>query len=127
MTKIAQLRDVARAFCLEVWGQALTAIGVSTESELRAANRVYYPPGLRLAPSLSQPLADPSFAPTSVLVELATTQVATLAIKKGQEQPPLVVVVDIEIEEAAEVSQLKRKNKEKGKEKKEGKEKQASA
>ena len=34
--------------------------------------------------------------------------------------------MDIETEEATEVSQLKRKNKEKGKEKKEGKEKQAS-
>lgn len=31
---IAQLRDVAWAFCLEVWGQALDAAGVSTESEL---------------------------------------------------------------------------------------------
>ena len=39
MTKIAksltvQFRDVARAFCLEVWGQALNAAGVNTESEL---------------------------------------------------------------------------------------------
>ena len=48
MTKVAksltaQLRDVARAFCLEVWGQALNAVGVSTESELRAPDKVYYP------------------------------------------------------------------------------------
>ena len=39
MTKVeesltAQLRDVARAFCLEVWGQALNAAGVDTKSEL---------------------------------------------------------------------------------------------
>lgn len=29
----AQLRDVARAFFLEVWGQVLNTAGVSTESE----------------------------------------------------------------------------------------------
>lgn len=49
----AQLKDVAQAFCLEIWGQALTAAGVSTKSELRAPDRVYYPPALCLAPSLS--------------------------------------------------------------------------
>ena len=46
-----QLRNVARAFCLEVWGQALNAVGVSTESELRAPDKFYYPPALRLAPT----------------------------------------------------------------------------
>ena len=30
----AQLRDVAHAFCLKVWGQALNAAGVDTESKL---------------------------------------------------------------------------------------------
>ena len=60
MTKIshnltAQLRDVARAFCLEVWGQALTAAGVSIELELRALDKVHYLPALRLAPSPSPP------------------------------------------------------------------------
>ena len=49
----AQLKDIAQAFCLEIWGQALTAAGVSTKSELRAPDRVYYPPTLCLAPSLS--------------------------------------------------------------------------
>ena len=47
----AQLRDVARAFCLEVWGQALNIAMVSTESELRAPYKVYYPLALRLAPT----------------------------------------------------------------------------
>lgn len=41
MTKTVRLRDVAQAFCLEVQGQALTAAGVSTESKLRALDRVY--------------------------------------------------------------------------------------
>ena len=49
---IAQLRDIARAFYLEVWGQALNSFRVSTESELRASDQVYYPPALRLAPNL---------------------------------------------------------------------------
>ena len=31
---IAQLRDVARAFCLEVWGEALNATGVGVDSDL---------------------------------------------------------------------------------------------
>ena len=58
MTKVAksltaQLKDFARAFCLEVWGQALTAAGVDTESELRPPDKVYYPPSLRLAPTHS--------------------------------------------------------------------------
>ena len=30
----AQLRDVAHAFCLKVWGQALNAAGVDIESKL---------------------------------------------------------------------------------------------
>ena len=46
-----QLRDIARAFCLEVWSQALSAAGVSIESELRAPNKVYYPLALHLAPA----------------------------------------------------------------------------
>ena len=33
----AQLRDIALVFCLEVWGQALTPAGVSTESVLWAS------------------------------------------------------------------------------------------
>lgn len=70
MTKTAkslttQLKDVARAFCLEVWGQALSAARVDTESELRAPDKVYYPPTLRPAPRSPQPPVDPSFAPTS--------------------------------------------------------------
>jgi len=47
----AQLRDVAQAFCLEVWGQALNVARVSTESELRAFEKVYYPPALHLVPT----------------------------------------------------------------------------
>ena len=70
MTKTAeslttQLRDIARAFCLEVWGQALIAVEVNTKLELKAPDRVYCLPALRLVPSPSQPSTDPGLAPTS--------------------------------------------------------------
>ena len=38
-----QLRDVARAFCVEVWSEALNVVGITIDSELRSADRVYYP------------------------------------------------------------------------------------
>ena len=71
MTKIAQnlttqLKDVARAFYLEVWGQALTAVGVSTESELRAPDKVHYPSALHLAPNPFPPSTDPNSAFASI-------------------------------------------------------------
>lgn len=49
-----QLRDVARAFCLEMWGQALNAARVGTKLELRAPDNVYYP---RLALGAHSPSA----------------------------------------------------------------------
>ena len=64
-SRTAQLRDVACAFCFEVWGQAMNAIGVSTESELRAPDKVHYPSALRLAITFPQPPADPNSAPLS--------------------------------------------------------------
>ena len=45
----AKLRDVACAFCLEVWSQTLKAAGVDIESELWAPDKVYYSPALCLA------------------------------------------------------------------------------
>ena len=100
-----QLQDVAQAFCLEVQGQALTSTKVSTELEVRAPNKVYYPPVLHLDPSPTQPEANPSSASTSV--QLTTTPTATPAIEKGQDQPPLADVVEVESEKVAEVGQLK--------------------
>ena len=110
----AQLRDVARAFCLEVWGEALNAAGVSIELELRALDKVYYPPALCLTPSLTQPSVNPSSAAASA--QSTTTSVATLMAEKQQDQAPPVYVVDVDSKEAAEVRQLKRKKNEKKKE-----------
>ena len=123
----AQLRDVARAFYLEVWGQALIAVVVSDDSKLRAPDRVYYPPALCLAPNFSQPSSDPSSAPTFSLTQLVSTPPVAPTIDKEKEQPPPIEMVEVETEEATEVAPLKRKKKEKEQEKKGGKEKEASA
>ena len=108
MTKMAksltaQLKDVARAFYLEVWGQALNAARITIESELRALDKVYYPPTLPLAPSLSQPSTDLSQAPTSSLTQLATIPSATPAKDKEKEQPS-PTKVDVEAKETVEVA-----------------------
>lgn len=96
-----QFRDVARAFCLEVWGQALNEAGVSTESEIRAPNKVYYPPALHLAPTPPQPPADPSSGPVSSSDQLASTPSVTPAKGKEKEKelPPPAEVLDVETEE----------------------------
>ena len=126
----SQLRDVARAFYLEVWGQALDAVGVSTESELWAFDKVYYPPTLRLVPNLPQPPTDPSFAPPSSLAQ--PNHVPSPTLVKGKEKkkelplPANVQVVEVE-EEVVKVVQLKRKKKEKEQEKKGTKEKEPIA
>lgn len=135
MTKVvesltAQLRDAARAFCLEVWGQALNPARVSTESELRAPDTVYYPLILRLAPTLPQPSTNPSSAPPSSSDSPDNVPSPTLA--KGKEKkkglPPPAEVQDVETEEeVVEVAQLKRKKKEKEQEKKGTKEKEPTA
>lgn len=75
---ITQLRDVARAFCIEVWGQAPSVARVSTDSKLRAPNRIYLPPALRLAPTPSQLPIDPNSAHPSSLDQPTATASATL-------------------------------------------------
>ena len=110
-----QLRDIARAFCLEVWSQALSAAGVSIESELRAPNKVYYPLALHLAPASQQPLVDPTFSSPVSSNQPASVPSSTLAKGKEQEKerPPPTEKLDVETEEeVTEVSQLKRKKKE---------------
>ena len=83
----AQFKDVVQSFCLEVWGQALNAIGVSIESELRAPNKVYYTPALLLVPTSPQPSINPSSAPASFLNQPASTSFTTPTKDKEQEQP----------------------------------------
>ena len=97
---IAHLKDVAHAFCLEVSGQALNAVGVNTESELRGPDKVYYPFTLRLAPTLPQPPADPSSAPpsSSVQPDLVPSPTSAKGKKKKKELPPPANVLDVETE-----------------------------
>ena len=111
---IAQLRDVAQAFCLEVWNEALNVVGVNAKSKRQAADKVYYPPTLRIASRLTQPQAN--LSSTSISAKPTTTSAVTPVAEKEQDQPTLVVVVDVESEEVAEVEKLKRKKKEKEKE-----------
>ena len=47
-----QLRDVARTFCVEVQSKALNIARVEADSDLRGANKVYYPSALRLLQAL---------------------------------------------------------------------------
>ena len=113
---IAQLCDVACAFCLEVWGQALNAAGVDTESELRASNKVYYPSALHLAPTLPQPLTNPSLALPSSSEQNDPNPSPTSSKGKEtmKELPPPNIVVDVEAEEeVVEGVPSKRKKKEK--------------
>ena len=77
-----QLKDVAQAFYLKVWGQALKVAEVDTELELRAPYKVYYPPALRLAPNSPQPPVDLDATPTSSLAQPASIPANTLAIEK---------------------------------------------
>ena len=80
----AQLKHVTCTFCLKVWGQALNAVGVDIELELRAPNKVYYPPDLYLAPTPPQPLVDPSSALYSSLAQPNNTPSSTSA--KGKDK-----------------------------------------
>jgi len=96
---------------LDLWGQALNAAGVDTESEVWPPDKVYYPPALCLAPTLPQPLVDPSSTPLSSSAYPSDTPSSTLAKGKDKKKklPPLVDVPDVEAEEeAVEVGQLKR-------------------
>ena len=91
-------------------------MGVSTESELQAPNKVYYPFALRLAPTIPQPPVDPSSAPPSSSAQPnpVPSPISTKGKKKKKELPPPVNVLDVETKkEVAEVGQLKRKKKEK--------------
>lgn len=50
---ITQLLDIAQAFCLKLWGEALNVAGVDANSDLRGSSSIYYPPAHRISPSLT--------------------------------------------------------------------------
>ena len=105
----AQLKDVARTFCVEVWSKALNTTGVMANSDLRGANKVYYPPALCLTPSIAPP--PPNLSSTSSVPKSTTTSTTKPASRKDKEQPTSTPVVLLESEEVTEVEQLKRKKK----------------
>lgn len=119
MTKIAQslvaqLKDVSRAFCLEVWGEAFNAARVDVESDLRGADTVYYPLALRIALSSALPPPNPSSA-SSAPNSTITSTITPIFRKKKKEQQTPTPVVELEPEEVVEVEQLKWKKKDKEK------------
>ena len=117
MTKSTQsltveLRDVARAFYLEVRGEAINATGVGVDSDLGGGgHKVYYLLALRFATSSTLPQPDPSsnsLAPKSMVAP--TSEPST---KKEKQTPALVVKLESEEVEEAEKLKKKKKGKEK--------------
>lgn len=100
-----QLRDVAQAFCLEVWGQVLNVAGVDANSKLRAPEKVNYPPAPRLALTLPPPQAETGFVPPSSLDQptFAPSTVHPQDQEPNKSQETLVV--DVEKDETTEVVQ----------------------
>ena len=111
---IAQLKDVARAFCLEVQGEALTVAEVNANSDLRGTDKVYYPLEHRIAPNFALPPHYPSS--TSSAPKSTTTPTFVPFARKEKEQQTSTLVVELEPKEVVEVEQLKKKKKEKEKE-----------
>ena len=105
----------------------MSAVGVSTKSELRAPGKVYYPLALHLTPTLSQPPVNPNLIPPTSSDQPALIPSDVPNKDKDPKQPPPTNVVDVEIDEVTEVAQLKRKKKEKKQEKKGQKRKATSA
>ena len=114
MTKTAQLRDVARTFCAKVWSEALNITGVEVNFDLRGVDKVYYPPALRLTPSIAP--SPPNLSSTSSVPKSTTTSTTKPTFGKDKEQPTSTPIVELESEEVVEVEQLKKKNKDKEKE-----------
>ena len=107
----AELRDVARAFYLEVRGEAINAIVVGVDFDLGGPDKVYYPLALRFATSSTLPQPDPSsnsLAPKSMVAP--TSEPST---KKEKQTPALVVKLESEEVEEAEKLKKKKKGKEK--------------
>lgn len=54
----AEVLEVCRFYCLQVWNDALDQAGVEASSTLRRAENMYYPPTIRASSSLGSK-ADP--------------------------------------------------------------------
>lgn len=107
----AKLRDVARAFCLEVQGEALNATGVDASQNLKGPSSVYYPLAFRIAP-IPTPLV-PSSTPASLTLQPLVTPSSKPSVEKEKQGP--IQVVELEVEEAEEGVQPQGKGKEKEK------------
>ena len=94
---IAQFKDVARAFCAEVWSEALNIAGVIANSDLKGADKVYCPPALRLAPSIaSPPPPNPNLA--SSVPQSTITSATKPASRKDKEQRASTLHIGVRIQ-----------------------------
>lgn len=100
-----QLRDVAQAFCLEVWGQVLNVVGVDANSKLRAPEKVNYPPAPRLALTLPPPQAETGFVPPSSLDQPIFAPSTVHPQDQEPDKSQETLVVDVEKDETTEVVQ----------------------
>jgi len=67
----AKVLGVCRAYCLQVWNEALNLAGVEASSALRRAKNVYYPPTIR-APGFSASQDDVALKGMSPIEEVLT-------------------------------------------------------
>ena len=116
MTKSTQsltveLRDVARAFYLEVRGEAINATGVGVDSDLGGPGKVYYP--LALHATTSSTLPQPDSSSNSLAPKSLATPTSEPSTKKEKQTPALVVKLESEEVEEAEKLKKKKKGKEK--------------
>ena len=98
----AQLRDVARAFCHKVWGEALNAVRVDANSKLRGPSNVYYPPALRITPNPSPQVS--SSVPSSSVPPSSKPS-------SKKEKKDIIQVMEVESEEVEAKEQPKGKGK----------------
>lgn len=105
----AQLRDVAWAFCAEVWSETLNIAQVDAAFDLREVDKVHYPPVPCVVASITPSPPNPSS--TSSAPNSTTTATTMPAPRKDKEHPTLSSIVELESEDVAEVEQLKKKKK----------------
>lgn len=82
---------------------------MSADFELRGANKIYYPRPLQTTSSPTFAFPDPSSTSSAPKLAIAPAEVVSSEIEKEQQPPSLMV--ELGLEEAVEVEQLKRKKK----------------
>lgn len=101
-----QLRDVAWAFCVEVWGEALNTAGLVVDSSFKGSDKIYYPLLFASFQALPSP---PNLSSTSSVAKSTATSTTVPTSKKDKEQPAPTPITELESEEVVEVEIVKKK------------------